>query len=352
MRSFKRTCAVLGLLLFCVAFAAAKPHFVAAPGDVEPIDETPSPLSPGPHPLGQLKPWLECISKSIGTTTAYFGFNNPTLDNIVVPVGANNQFVPNPINRSQTTNFLPGRSRYFPNYAFSVTFVNSATINWRLNGYEVEASSESAQCNTEWIRFQMIVDGQLSPTESQVDTLAIEAATQMAIEPAQIETDVNAAGLGKWQIIFNVSQLEDGSGVSPVFAVSELFGDNEKFTALIDRAIAIGLAPSNAEPLPTGLELEGTPVGGPESPSTEEPQIVAPGTTPSTSPGSPPSSNPTAPDTPSGTPSSTPSSTPSDSPTSPTDASTPSNSGFTLRDTVTFALVAAITLFFIFACTF
>lgn len=67
-------------------------HKLVAPAD----DPTPTPLGPGPHPLGDLTPWLECISKSPGAITAYFGFDNPTMDDIGVPVGANNQFVPNP----------------------------------------------------------------------------------------------------------------------------------------------------------------------------------------------------------------------------------------------------------------
>lgn len=47
-------------------------------------------------PTGDIVPWLECVSTSPGLVTAYFGFNNPTLNELTIAVGSLNQFVPSP----------------------------------------------------------------------------------------------------------------------------------------------------------------------------------------------------------------------------------------------------------------
>jgi hypothetical protein len=275
------------------------------------------------------------------------------LDNIVVPVGPNNRFVPDPANRSQTTNFLPGRSRYFPIYAFSVNFAASGSAKWQLNGYEVVANAQSVECIVDWIRFQMIVDSATAPTATQVDALVTEGATQMGIDAERIDTQLNAAGLGKYQIIFNVTTGEAGS-ISPVVAVTELFGDNEKFTPWIDRAIAVGLAPSLAEPMATGNELEGA-AGGPSAPAapTAPTAPAAPAaptaptapSTPSTEPSAPaepsepsaPSTSPTAPTTPT---------------VQPTSQNNPTSAAPGESDAVLFCLTIALTtiVLFFFIC--
>jgi hypothetical protein len=120
----------------------------------------------------------------------------------------------------------------------------------------------------------------------------------------QITTSVNGVGLGKYQIVFNVTGPADGEdGVSPVQGVTILFGDNVKFSAFVDRAILLGLAPSLVEPLPTGKEVEGEPTGGgatpsASTPSSGQPSSQAPGSSnPSSSPSSssPSSSSPNEP---------------------------------------------------------
>lgn len=331
MRPTTTIYAVFALLFAFQTLVASNSLLAAAPGDA-------TPLSPGPHPLGGLVPWLECISKSPGTNTAYFGFDNPSLDNIVVPVGANNRFSPDPPNRSQTTTFLPGRSRYFPVYAFSVTFGASSTIKWQLNGYEVTANADSALCNTDWLRFNMIIDSQTAPSASQVAATASEAATQMGIAESRIDTSVKAAGLGKFQIIYNVSSSDDVDDVSTVLAVSSLFGDNTKFSAFVDRAIAVGLAPSATEPMPTGNEVQGEPISAP-APFTP----TAP-TTPTTTP------------TPTPTPSTTPVTvpvTPTATPVTPVGpeptAQSPNSSAASSYDMALFALVVSLALI-VFGC--
>jgi len=236
--------------------------------------------------------------------TAYFGFNNGALDSVNVPVGNNNRFVPDPMNRSQTTNFTSGRSRYFPVYAFSVTMAAGAQASWQLNGYGVTADMDSAHCQLEYAAFEMILDGQTGPTPADVAALQNSAAEQMGIDPARVLTSLTMPGLGKFRILFNVTRDEaDPNDMPPVLAVSLFFGDNIKFAAFVDAAVARALAPSSVNTVASGNEVEGSTISA--TPSSTPPTPSAPSSVPPTAEPDSPDFVPTDPNT-------TPSATPSD----------------------------------------
>ncbi len=63
----------------------------------------------GSAPTERVRPVLECVVQQSGFYTAYFGYLNPNLLPVSVPVGAQNKFTPAPLDRGQTAQFLPGR---------------------------------------------------------------------------------------------------------------------------------------------------------------------------------------------------------------------------------------------------
>src|SRR5262249_40905619 len=83
-----------------------------------------------------------------GSYTARFGYSNLNTVSVTIPVGANNKFTPTPIDRGQTTVFLPGRQRF----TFDVPF-NGSNLVWSLKGPDNQnrtstASSNSTPCST------------------------------------------------------------------------------------------------------------------------------------------------------------------------------------------------------------
>jgi RHS repeat-associated protein len=96
-----------------------------------------------------VKPVLECVvNNGGGSYTARFGYQNLNTVVVTVPVGANNKFTPNPIDRGQTTVFQTGRQRF----VFDVPF-NGSNLVWSLKGPDNQnrtstASSNSAACAT------------------------------------------------------------------------------------------------------------------------------------------------------------------------------------------------------------
>ena len=185
----------------------------------------------------------------------------------------------------------------------------------------------------------MIVDGQTQPTTSQLAALTTEGATQMGCLESQMLTSVVSAGLAKWQIVWNVTQSNATGNVSPVTAVSLLFGDNTKFTAFVDKAIALGLVPSLTEPMATGQELEGVPIGTTPPTAPSSPTTPSAPATPTLSPISPPSTT-------------TPSSTPTHAPvaTPPTGQLGPTSAAPGREEKLVMALIAVFTVVVILLC--
>lgn len=163
----------------------------------------------------------------------------------------------------------------------------------------------------------MTVASQMAPSAAQAAAVAASAATAMNVDASRVATAIHSAGLGYFEIVFNVTSVDDEDATTPVLAISNLFGDNARFATFIETAVTAGLTPTSTEPMASGLEVEGTlipstPPTAPTSPAT--PSSAPSGSTPSTTPGS---------TTPSGsTPSATPSAAPRAANTPAGDAST------------------------------
>ncbi|MBU2491897.1 MAG: choice-of-anchor A family protein [Bacteroidetes bacterium] len=99
--------------------------------------------------LEKVSPILECvINNGNGTYTAHFGYNNPNSVSVEIPIGNDNKFTgTGNQNEGQPTTFEPGRTPYFPNSAFTVTWDGSSNLVWTLNGKTSTASTNSAPCS-------------------------------------------------------------------------------------------------------------------------------------------------------------------------------------------------------------
>ncbi|MBU0648186.1 glycosyltransferase family 2 protein, partial [Patescibacteria group bacterium] len=99
------------------------------------------------HPV---LPLLECVDDhGDGTYTAHFGYENQNSHTVNIPIGWKNKFIPDPIDRGQPTDFLPGLHED----VFTVDF-NGSNLKWQVKGPDgvyryVIANSESEQCPTE-----------------------------------------------------------------------------------------------------------------------------------------------------------------------------------------------------------
>lgn len=98
--------------------------------------------------LEPIIPLLECvIDNGDGTYTAYFGYLNNNTVSVTIPVGADNNFSPAPQDRNQPTEFEPGRTEYWPDAEFSVTFNEGETLTWTLDGNTATANEETVPCS-------------------------------------------------------------------------------------------------------------------------------------------------------------------------------------------------------------
>lgn len=98
-------------------------------------------------PAKSVKPILECVEPNdIGTYTAHFGYLNENDYNVDIPVGADNKFTPTPQDRGQPTTFMPGRTGYYPNSAFTVDFDGSELV-WTLTGPDGQTRTATASDN-------------------------------------------------------------------------------------------------------------------------------------------------------------------------------------------------------------
>lgn len=102
----------------------------------------PAPL----EPTFSVTPVLECVAENpAGGYTARFGYINSDSEYRLasaIPVGEGNSFSPSPVDRGQTTIFLPGTH----SNVFSVDF--SESVTWTLGEHSVFASSEASPCET------------------------------------------------------------------------------------------------------------------------------------------------------------------------------------------------------------
>ena len=85
---------------------------------------------------------LDCVVKnSEGNYTAFFGYSNANPYAVKIPIGYFNRFSPRPLDRNQTTFFLPGRILK----SFSINY-DGNKIAWVLNNRRVIASDEIKNC--------------------------------------------------------------------------------------------------------------------------------------------------------------------------------------------------------------
>lgn len=89
-----------------------------------------------------LTPFVDCVLEGRHGFTAYFGYENP-IESRNVPIGANNRFAGNPLDRGQPTEFAAGTN----SRAFSVRFDHHEAPTWHLDGSSVSASASSDRCS-------------------------------------------------------------------------------------------------------------------------------------------------------------------------------------------------------------
>ncbi|MDW8390131.1 MAG: DUF5667 domain-containing protein [Oscillochloridaceae bacterium] len=101
-----------------------------------------------PDEVVGLRPILQCVARVNNTRyIAYFTYRNVPTGPVVVPVGPDNRFSPDPIDRGQPTVFPPGQPEVYPRFTFSVEW-DGTTLVWLLNGRTAVASSASPRCDT------------------------------------------------------------------------------------------------------------------------------------------------------------------------------------------------------------
>lgn len=87
-------------------------------------------------------PILECIEEiGYGYFTAYFGYDNTNEEGVYLPVGRNNMFSGEDLDRGQPVVFLPGRQES----VFSLVF-DGRELTWHLNGEEVTITEKNDRC--------------------------------------------------------------------------------------------------------------------------------------------------------------------------------------------------------------
>lgn len=92
----------------------------------------------------KVSPVLECVTDNgDGSYTAVFGYNNPNVYAVNIPVGSNNRFIPDPINRGQPEYFNPGRTYG----AISIGFTGGGNIVWSLDGKTATGGSGGPPCS-------------------------------------------------------------------------------------------------------------------------------------------------------------------------------------------------------------
>ncbi len=82
----------------------------------------------------------DCINGSASGLVATFGYTNPNPFDVIIPVGALNNFSPVPADRSQPTRLKSGRN----SASFSTTF--NQTLTWNLDGVPATVSKATPIC--------------------------------------------------------------------------------------------------------------------------------------------------------------------------------------------------------------
>ena len=118
----------------------------ATPTSTPTATPTSTPTTESDEGVG-LRPVLQCVTRVNETRyIAYFTYRNTPTGPVVVAVGPDNRFSPEPIDRGQPTVFPPGEPEVYPRFNFSVEWDGSVLV-WFLNGRTAAASSASPRCD-------------------------------------------------------------------------------------------------------------------------------------------------------------------------------------------------------------
>lgn len=102
-----------------------------------------------------VEPRVDCVEKLAGGgLRAHFGYLNPGSAAVVIQIGSQNEFVPEPADRGQPDQFLPGLTLD----AVQVDF--SGSLTWKLGTESVTASASSTACSG-----TLRIDKSLTPTD-------------------------------------------------------------------------------------------------------------------------------------------------------------------------------------------
>jgi uncharacterized repeat protein (TIGR01451 family) len=96
-----------------------------------------------PQKLSEITPFLECVhDQGDGNYEAIFGYKNDNSTAISIPIGPDNKFLPEPADRGQPIEFLPG---LHPT-AFAMSF-DGEEIEWKVGQKSARASRNSQRCS-------------------------------------------------------------------------------------------------------------------------------------------------------------------------------------------------------------
>jgi hypothetical protein len=115
--------------------ATDHPQDLGCEGAADPDESAPA--------LTGIKPIAECVEKlPNGMLIAHFGYDNSNREELVVPVGKGNHFLPGGTDRGQPKKFKKGRITR----DFKVELPATEKLTWVLGGSSVEVTSETPQC--------------------------------------------------------------------------------------------------------------------------------------------------------------------------------------------------------------
>lgn len=106
-----------------------------------PLSIEPTEVPPDSVPLCHVEPIGRCVElNGDGTYTAFFGYS--ASQDMTLPIGHRNRFLPAPADRGQGTEF----SGYVVDH-ITVTAPIGSTVTWRLDGRSATLNDESKECN-------------------------------------------------------------------------------------------------------------------------------------------------------------------------------------------------------------
>jgi hypothetical protein len=131
------------------------------------------PPVPCPDPNGQCKkliPEFTCVwDNGGGSYTAVFGYTNTGNRDLIIPIGSENGFSPDPADRGQGTTFLADAST---TSALTITWTGTPP-SWTVSGNTATASSSGTACQSDPV--PMLANGQLLAAAGGLTIVALIA---------------------------------------------------------------------------------------------------------------------------------------------------------------------------------